>query len=170
MELSRREARLPDESTQPLPVFHLKKILVPVDFSSSARKALHYGEALARQFGASLVLLNVVPPYMPVPDLVTIDLVEVEQQFRDSARKELGEWQRTVAKEVATEVVLKTGDAGQEIVWTAKELEADLIVLSTHGRTGLAHVLMGSTAERVVQHAGCPVLIVREKEHEFVTE
>ena len=63
--------------------------------------------------------------------------------------------------------VVREGEPHSEIVAAAEELATDLIVLSTHGRTGIAHVFLGSTAEKVVRHAGCPVLIVREREHEF---
>jgi universal stress protein A len=71
---------------------------------------------------------------------------------------------------VPSRAVVQTGNPELAIVDAAKELGIDLIILSTHGRTGLSRVLLGSTAEKVVRHAGCPVLIVREHEHEFIVD
>jgi nucleotide-binding universal stress UspA family protein len=66
--------------------------------------------------------------------------------------------------------LVRMGDPSREIIAAAKELEIDLIILATHGRTGLSHFLLGSTAEKVVRRAGCPVLIVRDEEHEFLVD
>jgi nucleotide-binding universal stress UspA family protein len=167
VELGPQEARLPDELSgpvpAPVPAFQLKKILVPVDFSECSTKALQYAIPLAKQFDAELTLLHVVQPYPAVPEMYPVSA----ESGRD-ADKELEVLQRTTCDAVASQTCLRVGTPHLEIVRAAKELGADLIVISTHGHTGLAHVFLGSTAERVVRHAGCPVLVVREREHEFV--
>lgn len=148
----------------PLPVFNIKRILVPVDFSDCSKKALKYALPLASQFDAELTLLHVVQPAQGVPEMPSLDV-----QVLAAAEKSLEALRSTLPAAVASSnSVVREGNPYAEIVAAAKELDADLIVLSTHGRTGLAHVLLGSTAEKVVRHAGCPVLIVREREHEFV--
>jgi nucleotide-binding universal stress UspA family protein len=172
VELSPNDARLPAVSSYPavaaLPVFRLKRILVPVDFSDCSKKALKYAIPFARQFGASLVLLHVLQPYLPATEMSSVDVELVLHQTREACDEELKALQRTVGADVASEAVLRSGNPYTEIVQAEKEYGIDLIVLSTHGRTGLAHVLLGSTAERVVRHAHCPVLVVREHEHEFI--
>jgi universal stress protein A len=75
-----------------------------------------------------------------------------------------------VGEGAAAETLLRVGRPETEILNTAREIDCDLIILSTHGRTGLAHVFMGSTAEQIVRRAGCPVLVVREREHEFLRD
>jgi nucleotide-binding universal stress UspA family protein len=74
-----------------------------------------------------------------------------------------------VSPEVSVDISVRNGHTGTEIVSAARDTEADLIVISTHGYTGLKHVWFGSVAENVVRHARCPVLVVREKEHEFLS-
>lgn len=154
--------------TEPLPIFKLRRILVPVDFSSCSRKALQYAVPFARQFEASIVLLYVVQPYMPVPEMSTVDVNLVQAQMREGGSKELEALEKTVAAEVPVETALRVGSPHLEIINAVRDLGIDLIVLSTHGRSGLAHVFMGSVTERVVRHAPCPVLVVREGEHEFI--
>jgi universal stress protein A len=88
--------------------------------------------------------------------------LRVEQNELDSLLQKIG-------KIVTSRSVLRIGRAPDEIVAVARETGADLIVISTHGRSGLAHVLLGSTAEKVARQAPCPVLIVREKERDFIT-
>ena len=74
-----------------------------------------------------------------------------------------------ITTDIPRMTVVREGEPYAEIVAAARDLTVDLIVLSTHGRTGIAHVVFGSTAEKVVRHAGCPVLVIRDNEHEFVT-
>jgi universal stress protein A len=151
----------------------IKRIVVPLDFSGHAMKALRYATAFARQFGATLVFVHVTEPvvypsdfgYAPLPPNA------LEENFQRDARERLGALAREqVAAGLKAEVVLRIGKPYYEIVTTAQEQEADLIVITTHGYAGLTHVLLGSTAERVVRHAPCPVLVVREQEHEFIRE
>lgn len=171
MELGPKEQSIPTRSfaklPSVLPAFKLKKILVPVDFSECTKEALLYAVPFAKQFDAEVTLLHVVEPsYLPPPEIggpATMETVEDAGQELERLRDQL-------AREVRCKAELRTGGAEYEIIAAAKELGSDLIIVSTHGRTGLAHLLMGSTAERVLRHAGCPLLVVRENEHEFVTE
>ncbi len=167
-----KEAQLPTITARQmpaaLPVFHLKKILVPVDFSACSKKALQYAIPFARQFGAELTILYVVQPFLPVPEMVTVDLATIESQMRQTGEQQLAALKATVDESVDCKTALRVGNPHGEIIEAAKTLGSDLIILSTHGHTGLAHVFLGSTAERVVRSADCPVLVVREKEHDFV--
>jgi nucleotide-binding universal stress UspA family protein len=156
-------------AAQPSP-FELKQVLVPVDFSPCSRKALQYALAFARQFRARLTLLHVVPTnYFIGSEFGPIDFPLPDKELRQGSERELA---AVAAREVGTaalvETVVRQGQPVQEIVRFAGEADIDLIILSTHGRTGLKHVLMGSVAENVVRYAPCPVLVVREFEHEFL--
>lgn len=157
-----------EETRGALPVFKLKKILVPVDFSECSRKALGYAVPLAEQFGAELTLLHVAASNPPVAQLGPADEVALEE-----ARKQLESLQARIGAAVPSHSVLRvlrTGRLHLEIIRAAEEMGIDLIVLSTHGHRGVARVLMGSTTEKVVRYAGCPVLVVREHQHEFVAD
>jgi nucleotide-binding universal stress UspA family protein len=141
------------------------RILVPVDFSGSAGEALSYAVSLAKNVNARIVLLHVIEPayagaepglgYMP--QQIDAQQVSARKLMRDIADK-------FVPKGLLEKMVLRMGCPYLEITDAAKALKAALIVITTHGRTGLSHILMGSTAERVVQHAHCPVLTVRRRE------
>ena len=150
-------------------VFGLKKILVPLDFSVASRNAFAYAMRIAQEFGAELILLHVINPapsagfagLQDVPAFAAADVSEGEKQLRGlaaSARKRDVETARGV---------VRAGIPAHEIVEMAKETGVDLIVIATHGYTGWKHFCIGSTAEKVVRAAPCPVLVVREKEHEF---
>jgi len=152
----------------PLPVFKLKRILVPLDFSDCSKKALQYAVPFARQFGATLSLLYVIQPYYPVSEMVPMDGELFEQRMRETSEAEMAALRKSLDPALKPSATIRSGTPHVEIVRAARNLKCDLIILSTHGRTGLSHVLMGSTAERVVRHANCPVLVLREHEHEFV--
>ena len=148
------------------PTFKLKEILVPVDFSECTEKALLYAVPFAQQFDAKLTLLHVVePPYLPASEMGTV----VEVETKDDARKELEALRTRLAAKVRCQAMVRKGSAQYEIIDAAKELSSDLIILATHGRTGVERLLMGSTVEKVVRRAGCPILIVRPNEHDFIT-
>lgn len=150
-------------------LFQLKKILVPIDFSDCSRKALMYAFPLARQFGASLTLLHVVYANYAYGEYAGCDFKQLESQLLENGRKDLAEFaKREVAGPVSCATDVRAGRAADEIVLAAREDGVDLVIISTHGRTGLAHVFLGSTAEEVVRRAPCPVLTVREREHEFI--
>lgn len=147
----------------------LKKILLPVDFSDRSRYAMRYAMRFAEQFNAKLVLLHVVEMTYVGAEPGFVNLVELEQELIESRRTQLDEMvEKDVRGKVPAEAIVKPGRAFQVINETAEDVGADLIVISTHGYTGLKHVLMGSTAERVVRHASCPVLTVRPEERGFV--
>jgi nucleotide-binding universal stress UspA family protein len=151
----------------------LDRILVPTDFSDNGQCAVKYAVALAEKFNAELHLLHVLQDMLPASStgegLIFASAGDFVQEFRNSAKKALADLTASDAfkgKKVVS--VIREGQPFVEIIRYAREELADLIIVATHGRTGLAHVLMGSVAERVVRKAGCPVLTVRPVGHQFV--
>jgi len=149
-------------------VMKLKSILVPLDFSDTSGKALDYAIAYSRQFGAKLTLLYVIEP-VATPDFATFPLMMDNDQASRSARTRMQALceQRHVRAAELNNLVVRQGRAFHEICEAARTLKSDLIVIGTHGYTGLKHAVLGSTAERVVRHAPCPVLVVRQRERQF---
>ncbi len=148
----------------------IKTILFPTDFSQGARAAMDHAVSLARDYKAKLILLyviqdiNIAEWYIPSSLSVT-DLVDDMQK---SAWKEMDKWGEDVAAKVReVEKMVVRGVPFVEIIRTAKEKFVDLLVIGTHGRTGIDHMLFGSTAEKVVRKAPCPVLTVRIAGKEF---
>jgi universal stress protein A len=165
-----QEAQLPPTTaattTPVIPGFKLKEILVPVDFTKCTEKALSYAVPFARQFGATVTLLHVVEPtFMPAVEMGVV----VEVDSKEDVQRELEKLRTRFAGEVSCQIMMRRGIAESEIVNAARELASDLIILSTHGRSGLDRLLLGSTAERVVRRAGCPIFIVRPHEHDFIS-
>jgi nucleotide-binding universal stress UspA family protein len=149
----------------------LKKVLVPTDFSESARHALTYGISFAREYGAELVLLHVVENLTVgyASDLFPVPMAEVFQEISGYAKGELaklGAEAREKGLSAQEHVVM--GRPSAEIIRFAQENAIDMIVLGTHGKGMLDQALFGSTTERVVRRSPCPVLTVRLREHEFV--
>ena len=149
----------------------LKRILVPVDFSPLSKKALQYAIKLAREFNAAVNLFHVIEPEIP-PAFDGFMIAPPPISNGPSAHcagqlKALVNSVRNAGVEGVSSSVC-SGLAAFEIVEAAKKQDVDLIVIATHGYTGWKHFAIGSTAERVVRAAPCPVLVVREKEHEFV--
>lgn len=149
----------------------LKRILVPIDFSEHSRKALQYAIPFAEQFKSSIDLLYVVEPTVYPADFSfgQVGFPSVEDELRQRGAEELqalsaGEFSGRVQSRCA----VRTGKAFNEIGQYAREEEMDLIIIATHGHSGMEHVLFGSTAEKVVRYAPCPVLVVRMAEKEFV--
>jgi nucleotide-binding universal stress UspA family protein len=143
-----------------------KKVLCPVDFSENSKVALSHAADLARASGGELVVLHVVEPILyPVEyGMAPVPTVDLESTATANARTKLDELvqeydQRGIV--VGTKVIF--GRADSQICDFASEGDFDLIVLATHGLTGLKHLLLGSVAERVVRHATCPVLTVKRK-------
>ncbi|MCU0784207.1 MAG: universal stress protein [Verrucomicrobia bacterium] len=142
----------------------LRRILVPLDFSGKSRQALDFAVPLAKQYGGKVFLLHVVePPYVYPYHPGEIGVAAVDPRpIAEASKKKLSALARElVPPDVLGKTMVRTGRAYLEIVDAADELGADLIALSTHGHTGLKHVLLGSTAEHVVRHARRPVLTVR---------
>ena len=153
----------------PDPTFVLHKILVPVDFSAASRNAHRYAMRFAAKFGAELTLLYVLTP-TPMLSVAGISVAGSDGSDRATAEENLREMagpSRNGAS-IKTRCVTRPGVPSHEIVEFAKESGTDLIVMATHGYTGWKHFCIGSTAERVVRAAPCPVMVVREKEHELV--
>jgi nucleotide-binding universal stress UspA family protein len=170
VELSRADEALLEKSTGGGRI-RLKTLLVPTDFSPFSSKALSYAVAFASQFGASITLLHVVEPMVYPENYVSVPAVtdDINGSLIKAAEERLASQRQAHAQEgVAIRTVTRLGRPYVEITEAAGTLEADLIIQATHGHTGLKHVLLGSTAERVVRHAPCPVLTVRDPEHDFV--
>jgi nucleotide-binding universal stress UspA family protein len=142
---------------------HIKSILVPLDFSPPSKKALSYAVAVARQFKAKLTLLHVVEP-VAAPEFVA-PLALDEDKVIAAAKEELEEvvTAARVPRGLVEKVLVRVGRSYHEIADAARTRKADLIIISTHGYTGLKHAVLGSTTERVVRHASCPVLVVRQR-------
>jgi nucleotide-binding universal stress UspA family protein len=143
------------------------KILVPIDFSDCSLKGLEYAKTLAKEFGSKLVLLNSValPYIITTDDYARYDLPLLMQEAGKAARRQMRELvDQTAAEGIEVTLSLHTGHAGEQICAQAAGARADLIVTSTHGTTGFKHILVGSTAEYVVRHAPCPVLVVPNHE------
>ncbi len=140
-------------------------ILVPTDFSAHAEYAYTWALELAVRWNAKVVLFHATPMLSSLvyPEtMYAVDLARMEQDGLAEAEKQL---KAAAAKKGVSTVTVETkvvmGEAVHEICAAANECRADLIVMGSHGRTGLAHVFLGSVAERVVRHATCPVLVAR---------
>ncbi len=139
-------------------------ILCPIDFSEVSLSALRLATSLRDLFDARLILVYVVEPIVAPSDFTFGPMTsgDVEERLMERSRQSLEEVAASL--EVPREKILSRvehGRASQEIVRVAAEEKADVIVMGTHGYTGMAHVLLGSTAERVLRRAPCPVLTVR---------
>jgi nucleotide-binding universal stress UspA family protein len=172
MELGDRDSDRLSKSHVAAP-FKLKKIVVPTDFSDCSKKALQYAIPFAKQFNATLILLNVVPRQNAFDgETYPVDYeLTLEKDLREDAKRKLNELAKEVPlHEIPVQIETCLGATGVEIANAAQKWEADLIIISTHGRTGRAHALAGSVAENLVQLARCPVLVVREHEHDFIAD
>jgi len=152
-------------------MIRIKKLVVGIDFSDHANVAMRYAAEIARVFDAEVIACHVVEPpdlisqlppggegYFP-PNLPQLQQQSSEQQCREMLAK---------AGVARGRVLTPVGSPFVELVRAAKDEDADLIVVGTHGRGAIAHILLGSVAERVVRKAHCPVLTVREGEHDFI--
>jgi nucleotide-binding universal stress UspA family protein len=139
----------------------IQNILVAVDFSDYSEVALRYAAFLAENFGATLTLVHSVEPYVYPEDLSAgFTIEQIDARWMQKQKEKLETLRQTIKESIPATVVVTMGTAWNRIVGAAKSWNADLIVLGTHGRTGLKHALMGGTAEQVVRHAACPVLVV----------
>jgi len=155
-ETTRNQASLP----------RLEKLLLPTDFSGCANYAVPYAAAIARATNATIICVHVVEPVVPAVGYTGLaepmPIADISEQLEDSAERQLpklAECEECAGLDL--EEIIVHGDAAAEIVRVAAEREVDLIVISSHGRTGLGRMIFGSTAEAVVRHAGCPVLVVK---------
>ena len=143
----------------------LHAILVPYDFSASSEYAFRWAVGLAEDWGAKIVVVHVIPVFFPVEYLQTrllVDLPQLESALFSKTKTRLEE---CTTKKVSSTVTVDTrvlmGDAWWEICQTAEREPVDLIVMGSHGDTGLTQISLGSVAERVVRHASCPILVTR---------
>lgn len=145
----------------------IKRILVPVDFSAASRAALWRASELAAALGASIELLHVLelPPlhvmaseaYVPLP-------LEYREEVKRHAERHLEDWLSTASVPSTVHRALREGKPFVEITQHARERGIDLIVMGTHGRGGMSHLLLGSVTENVIRTAPCPVMAVRDDE------
>lgn len=142
---------------------------MPVDFSDPSDQALRYAARFARQFGGEITLLHIVETAIaPYPEVAPY-LDQTEEELEDAEQFLLTIAARPLLESSPVQTVVRIGLAAHEIVEAARDLDADLIVIATHGYTGWKHFCIGSTTERVVRTAPCPVFVVREKQHELVS-
>ena len=134
----------------------IQRILVPVDFSQTSQRAMEYATRLAESTGATLILMHA----FEVPDAWSAggEPSEVDRELMERLRT-----LQPSSSNVPVERVAHGGPPGPVICWVAQQQHCDLIVMGTHGRKGLYHLLLGSVAEEVMRHARCPVLTVRDR-------
>ncbi|HHT9104407.1 MAG TPA: universal stress protein [Candidatus Wujingus californicus] len=148
----------------------IKNILCPIDYSVYSEKALKYAIEFAEKYNAKLYLMHVLDIRIydiTDPELYNVNVIDKEtiNKLRERLHKCISEDTR---KNIEVETIVIEGVPFAEIIKKAREYKIDLIVLGTHGRTGLSHAIMGSVAEKVVRKAPCPVLTIRHPEHDFV--
>ena len=148
-----------------------RKILLPTDFSGCANFALPYAAAIARATNAAIICLHVVEPVVPAVGYTGLaepmPIADISGQLEDSAERQLPKLAECEECDGLTlQEIIVHGDPAAEIVRAAQEEDVDLIVISSHGRTGLGRIIFGSTAEAVVRHATCPVLVVKPPHQE----
>lgn len=153
-------------------MFTPKKILVPTDFSEFSDAALNYAIDIAKKSGAKLYLLHVIGVIQTCAvdycfDQPTLDALEKKSETSalDMMKKQLALFPEASGVDIETDI--KQGVPYEEILAEQKNKDIDLIVMSSHGKTGLLHHLMGSVAERVMKKAGCPVLLIRRQLQEI---
>jgi universal stress protein A len=146
----------------------LKKILFATDFSEGSSSSLPYAVSIARQYGAKLYFVHVIYDVVKTSGWY-VPHVSMDELYRDMEKNAKAQLEKSFLEEIrgykdVEHVVLK-GTPYEEISRFAEENKIDLIVIGTHGRTGLDRMLFGSTAEQVVRYAPCPVLTVRLPKH-----
>jgi nucleotide-binding universal stress UspA family protein len=149
----------------------IEKILFPTDFSEHSEHAFGYALSFAKEYGAELLMLHVVEDVQYLANAYMFD-VPMMPSFTDLEQNRIKEMDdfvesRNVDPSVKIEKSVRHGRPFVEIIQAAREEKADLIVIATHGRGGLEHILFGSTAEKVVRKAPCPVLSIRLPGYEF---
>jgi nucleotide-binding universal stress UspA family protein len=150
----------------------IKKILYPTDFSESSLEALKYALSFAKEYRAKLVILHVInenifTESLNLPRVVSIDTLEKEM-VREAEKRMKSLIPAATRKTVERETVILKGAPFLEIIRFARENDVDLIIIGTHGRSGFQQIIFGSTAEKVVRKAPCPVLSVKPAQREFV--
>lgn len=165
MVVDRGRAMEVQPAVQEVPV-KVKRILVPTDFSPGAEAAVQWAMALGKVFGAEVTLLHVmdlrIPAIADLPgEMATVAMPDLLEQVR---RESTDQTKKLAARFPGAKTLLREGIPRAMILEVGAEVGADLIVMGTHGRTGLAHVFFGSVAEHVVRHSNVPVLTVRQRD------
>ena len=140
----------------------IQRILVPIDFSGSTSLTLRCAAEMAKTFSARLTLYHVLHTVLPPATPVPWALEQWSEESEKDAASRLRELAASLGGDVQSEIAVEAGVPWDSIVGRATKDGSDLIVMATHGRTGLKHVLLGSVAERVSRHAPCSVMIVRQ--------
>ncbi|MGE3172665.1 MAG: universal stress protein [Planctomycetota bacterium] len=145
----------------------VRSILCPTDFSEPAHAALAYAVDIAKAFGARITLLHVVQPTAyPLHNLASISgFPNLRDELKKGVDADMAQTRTRVPADLQVDAVVRDGVPHEEIIAAAAEHGCDLIVMATHGHTGLKHALLGSNAERVVRLSPCPVLTLRNKGH-----
>jgi glycine betaine transporter len=150
-------------------MINIKNILCPIDYSMYSEKALNYAIEIAEKYGSKLYVIHVLDMRvydMNESELYNFNIIDEStiEELRDRLLKCVKE---DVRSKIPVETIIVQGVPFVEIIKAAKDHTIDLIVMGTHGRTGISHAIIGSVAEKVVRKAPCPVLTVRRTEHEF---
>jgi len=162
--LSPPKERIEISAVDPLIHAHPRRILVPIDFSLPSKRAMHYAREWTSLFQAELFLLHVVDPVAAAGEFGASPVGKIRRDLVGRAKAALAGLAKTeLPRSMSVAVDVRKGKPFDQIVSFARTIKADLIIMATHGHTGLKHMLLGSTAERVVRHAPCPVLVLRRK-------
>ena len=148
-----------------------KKILFPTDFSVASDYAMSYAISMAKRYKAQFFLLHVVDTTYDISGFYIphISAEKLMQEMEDAAEKKLTNIRSAISRRIKTcEIVVKSGIPHKEILKFAKDKGVDMIIMGTHGKAGLDHLLFGSTTERVLRQASCPVLTIRPPKDMFL--
>ena len=149
----------------------ISRIVVPIDFSEYSKKAFRYAIELAQTFSAEMILVYVVEPIIYPADFSfgQLALPSMERELQERGHEQLDTLiQKEVPEGINARCVIRSGKPFVEIIQTANDEQADLIIIATHGHSGIEHALFGSTAEKVVRKSVCPVLSIRSAERDFI--
>ena len=148
----------------------IQRVMVPIDFSKESTLAAKFAASLAQEYHAKLYVIHVLDPLPLNLKAYYPDLADVTKKRDEQAAKDLEKVIPQAVREKAdVEFLLETGTPTYDIIaQRAKELDIDVIVISTHGRSGLGHILLGSVAEKVIRHAPCPVFVIRNPKDKYV--
>jgi len=147
----------------------IQGVMVPVDFSKESILAAKFGASLAEEYKTKLYVLHVMEPVHPSLRGYIVDFEQFQQRMIAQAKEDLENViPKAVKDRIPVEFILEIGHPSYLIVEKAKELGVDVLVIATHGRTGLSHVLLGSVAEKVIRHAPCPVFVIRNPKDKYV--
>lgn len=164
------EAQGPAPLLAGVPGLKVKKILLATDFSTCSQKAFRYAVSLGKHFSAEVMLAHIVEP--PAPQVAVLEATFMDMTPQEDMTEQLEEWRRQAAAQgIEAIAMVRDGiNPHKEIAKLARESGVDLIVIGNHGRNALGRVFMGNTAEKVVRFAPCPVLVIRDYEHDFLEE